>query len=485
MRIDAPLITGSLNYNGTSLQDLSTYATTSSVNNLVQKTGSYALTGSNYFSGSQVVSGSITATGNITAQTLIVQTITSSVLFTTGSNKIGSSLSNVQELTGSVGITGSLAINGTTAVVGSGTANYVPKFTASSAIGNSLIFDNGTNLGLATSGATYASTTLLLRATSSTSTNYAFIIEDNATNEIFSIQNSGALLIKNAGTTRLAIASTGAATFSSSAGEPIVINSTNTTTLNTSYKYNNGTQLGYIGTGQGLITGGGSTIFAIRSENSMAFSTNGGDIRMTISSTGIVNLYSPTTNADALNLYNSSGKLNIKMGGGGGGANQSSLSMYNSANTLTIGLNGAGDTDPSFITGYLAIGTTTNSGYRLYVNGTSAGTSAFQNVSDRRLKKDITSIENGLDKIKQLNGVSFNWNKELRPDINLDDNNHLGLIAQDVEEVLPQVVTTGEDELQTKTIAYTDIVPVLIEAIKELSAKIDLQQEEIEILKNK
>ena len=112
MRIDAPLITGSLSYNGTSLQDLSTYATTSSVNNLIQKTGSYALTGSNYFSGSQVISGSITATGNITAQTLIIQTVTSSVLFSTGSNKLGSSLSNTQELTGSVGITGSISVNG-------------------------------------------------------------------------------------------------------------------------------------------------------------------------------------------------------------------------------------------------------------------------------------------------------------------------------------------------------------------------------------
>ena len=149
MRIDAPLITGSLSYNGTSLQDLSTYATTSSVNNLIQKTGSYALTGSNYFSGSQVISGSITATGNITAQTLIIQTITSSVLFSTGSNIIGSSLSNVQQLTGSVGITGSLAINGTATVVGSGTANYVPKFTASGTIGDSnLINDASGNLGL-------------------------------------------------------------------------------------------------------------------------------------------------------------------------------------------------------------------------------------------------------------------------------------------------------------------------------------------------
>jgi hypothetical protein len=128
--------------------------------------------------------------------------------------------------------------------------------------------------------------------------------------------------------------------------------------------------------------------------------------------------------------------------------------------------------------GNIIIGTGGDAGYKLYVNGTSAGTSAFQNVSDGRFKKDITPVENALTKINQLNGISFNWDKEKRPELNLDDSNHLGLIAQDVEKILPQVVTTGNDELKTKTIAYSDIVPVLIEAIKELSA-------EIEILKNK
>jgi len=128
--------------------------------------------------------------------------------------------------------------------------------------------------------------------------------------------------------------------------------------------------------------------------------------------------------------------------------------------------------------GNIIIGTGGDAGYKLYVNGTYAGTSAFQNVSDGRFKKDITPVENALTKINQLNGISFNWDKEKRPDLNLDDNNHLGLIAQDVEKILPQVVLTGEDELETKTISYSDIVPVLIEAIKELS-------KEIEILKQK
>jgi hypothetical protein len=136
-------------------------------------------------------------------------------------------------------------------------------------------------------------------------------------------------------------------------------------------------------------------------------------------------------------------------------------------------------------TGNLLLGTTTDSGYKLYVNGTSAGTSAFQNVSDRRFKKDVTPIESALSTVKLLNGVSFNWNKDSRPDLTLDDKNHLGLIAQDVEEILPQVVTTGIDELKTKTISYSDIVPVLIEAIKELSAENTSLINRIEALENK
>ena len=87
---------------------LETYST-----NLTAKTASFATTGSNTFIGSQVVSGSltasgsITATGTITAQTLVVQTITSSVVYSSGSNVFGNDIGNSQRFTGSMFITGS------------------------------------------------------------------------------------------------------------------------------------------------------------------------------------------------------------------------------------------------------------------------------------------------------------------------------------------------------------------------------------------
>ena len=125
--------------------------------------------------------------------------------------------------------------------------------------------------------------------------------------------------------------------------------------------------------------------------------------------------------------------------------------------------------------GSIGIGTTTPT-YKLEVNGIIKANGALV-ISDKRLKRDILPIENALDKILALNGISYNWNKEFDLSKNLDDHNHLGLIAQDVEKILSQVVSTESEGLQIKSVSYSDIIPVLIEAIKE-------QQNQINELKN-
>ena len=111
--------------------------------------------------------------------------------------------------------------------------------------------------------------------------------------------------------------------------------------------------------------------------------------------------------------------------------------------------------------------------YTLQVNGTVAGVGGYVNWSDARLKKDVKPLENSLNNILNLNGISYNWDRSVDSTLNLDDNNHIGLLAQDVERILPQVVSTAKDKFGTKAIAYSDLVPVLIEAIKELNAKIE------------
>ncbi len=88
--------------------------------------------------------------------------------------------------------------------------------------------------------------------------------------------------------------------------------------------------------------------------------------------------------------------------------------------------------------------------------------------SDKRLKKNISTIDHGLQKINALRGVNYKLLK--------DDTEHVGLIAQEVEEIVPEVVS--EDSSGIKSVNYGALVGVLIEAVKELS-------EEIEILKAK
>ena len=97
-------------------------------------------------------------------------------------------------------------------------------------------------------------------------------------------------------------------------------------------------------------------------------------------------------------------------------------------------------------------------------------------TSDRNLKQNIVNIENSLDKVSQLNGVYYNWTKEaLEKNKHLVDEKEVGVIAQDVEAVLPELVATREDG--SKAVRYERLCAVLIESVKEL-------KKEIELLKN-
>lgn len=91
----------------------------------------------------------------------------------------------------------------------------------------------------------------------------------------------------------------------------------------------------------------------------------------------------------------------------------------------------------------------------------------FNSTSDETLKYDVKPIENALAYLDEFNGVHFKWKKTNEPS--------LGVIAQDVEKVLPELVDSGIDH---KTVNYNGIIAVLIQAVKELKA-------EIEVLKSK
>jgi hypothetical protein len=104
-----------------------------------------------------------------------------------------------------------------------------------------------------------------------------------------------------------------------------------------------------------------------------------------------------------------------------------------------------------------------------------------QSTSDGRLKKDIRPLTDALDTVLKLQGKSYAWRTDEYPDLPLRDGRDIGLVAQDVEAVLPQVVS--EDSRGYKGIAYQMLTAVLIEAIKEQQGQMTAQQDQIAALK--
>ncbi len=89
--------------------------------------------------------------------------------------------------------------------------------------------------------------------------------------------------------------------------------------------------------------------------------------------------------------------------------------------------------------------------------------------SDRRFKENITPIENALDKINQIGGYEFDWKDENKIEHGYEGHD-LGVIAQEIEMIAPELVQTRENGY--KAVKYDKLVSVLIQAIKELSAKV-------------
>jgi hypothetical protein len=108
-------------------------------------------------------------------------------------------------------------------------------------------------------------------------------------------------------------------------------------------------------------------------------------------------------------------------------------------------------------------------------------------ISDKRLKDNVSTIENPLDKIKALRGVEYDWNSGSRK-----GKRDLGLIAQEVEKVIPNIVHEHElpllnddedDKTLYKTVDYEKLTAVLIEGMKEQQSQIDELKLEINKLK--
>ncbi|RPJ04059.1 MAG: tail fiber domain-containing protein, partial [Deltaproteobacteria bacterium] len=106
----------------------------------------------------------------------------------------------------------------------------------------------------------------------------------------------------------------------------------------------------------------------------------------------------------------------------------------------------------------------------------------YDSPSSEEFKENIAPIEAALDKILSISGISFTWKTgEEYKDKGFPEGRHYGVIAEEVEKVLPEIVRDVQDG--SKAVAYTEIIPVLIEAIKEQQKAIQELKATVERMK--
>jgi len=145
-------------------------------------------------------------------------------------------------------------------------------------------------------------------------------------------------------------------------------------------------------------------------------------------------------------------------------------------------------------TGNVGIGDTTPTEAKLTVGG-----DIFANVyfvctqgtacsSDRRLKSHLTPLDSSLCRLASLTGVYYDWDRQSFPERNFPAGRQIGLIAQEEEEVYPELVRTDAEGF--KSLSYDKLTAVLVEAVKELKKQNEalaeankVQQDQIDLMR--
>ena len=170
-----------------------------------------------------------------------------------------------------------------------------------------------------------------------------------------------------------------------------------------------------------------------------------------------------------LTAPNSTNAINF----GTSGTNYHTITYDDSTGRLTF--NTDSTRNVSFLNSNVGIGTTTDNGYKLYVSGTIYATGNITANSDLTLKKNLTIIDNPIDKLMQLNGYAYQWKS--------DDSYQYGVVAQEVEKILPYAVSTGNDGI--KGVSYNQLTPLLIEGFKSHESEITILKARVKYLESK
>jgi hypothetical protein len=428
--------TGAISYSGTVYTDASVRALIS------------AGTGISYNSTTGVITSTITQYTDALARASISIT-------TTGT----SGASTYNSTTGVLNVPQYQAVL-TNPVTGTGTTNYVAKFTSSSAIGNSQIFDNGTNLGinntspgqkLTVTQTTNDSSSVGFFTSASTGTSYGPIIlaGTNSSDATLRIYNQAGtlpyLFVRGDGNVLIGT------TTSNNHKLEIVSGATSAIRISVDSGTNG------IGMSPGALfqidkpgVGGGAFIF--NASGNLGINNSSPSIKLDITKED-----NNTTGIAKFNANNLTQSVEIWYAGiRQAGSNSNGAFNIDSKGSDSIILNSVNTS------GNILLGTSTNNGERLYVSGAIRATSTITANSDIRIKSNITKIENALEKVGQISGYTYNTT--------YDDKRHGGVIAQEIDKVFPEIVNTGNDGLMG--VEYGNISALLIEAIKEQNTKI-------------
>jgi hypothetical protein len=590
-------LSSSFALNGTSASFANNASTASYVLNAVS--ASYALNASNALSSSYAATSSfandLTVAGTITAQKLNVQQVTSSIIYSSGSNIFGNSLSNTQSMTGSVGISGSLSVNGVSTLTGAlsgtsatfssnltlggyltgqgtnpgglGASRYVVDFNS----GNTRIFSYGANSSTAggylfyiqSSDGSISSTPLTIAstglATFSSGINTGGVIGGSLSAlPQFYINSLGANygLLQNLNTTTWSIAygtsanSLGTSVISWNTSGNVGIGTTSPGSFVEMSKSSNSGSGGSFprlaikntlatqGDGSStfnfadiLISSGNETvnmflsttyaagtwapaaIINVSTNHALQIKTNN-TLALTIASTGVATFTSSAAGLAGMNITNSSA-TSYGLDLIGGNATNFALRLRNyDASTTALTVTGTGVA--TFASSVTLSGAITNFGTgtgtytrSVWYNDTS-NQILFENAratdaadgtgrtvyftwrggpevgggvqlqhganawaaytSDARMKTKVADVENGLSAIMQLEPIKFKWSRELE-----NSRTVTGFTAQNVEQAIPDAVFNSwkDEKLGDVKSYYQDyLIPYLVKAIQELSAKI-------------
>jgi hypothetical protein len=465
--------TGAISYSGTVYTD-------SSIRALISASGAVS-----YNNTTGVIS---LTSGNLTEATSSVLTITG------GTGAILGSGTSIQVKQASSTVSGFLSstdwntFNDKASAL-SGTTGYHAKFTSSTAIGNSALFESGGNLLLGTTTASGFDKALVFNSATSTSgllfqlagVDKGFVYSGGG--ELYLGSNSNNILLYTNGSERMRITSTGLVGVGTTTPGNLlhILSAAGTQSVIQIGQTARGTAV--IGmqaassVPANMVIGTDVTGNIIFKQGITTSDLSTGTERMRITSAGNVGIGTTSPSA-RLNVSGIDSGTSIRLD------HTSSYSMLcgyiNGASLIAMdNLSGSlayylGGSERMRITsgGNILMGTATDNGERLYVSGAIRATGTITSNSDITLKKNLLKIENALEKVEQINGYTYEFKAD-------DSKRHAGVIAQEIQTVLPEIVNKGNDGILG--VEYGNISALLIEAIKEQQTQI----KELKALLNK